>query len=342
MRVKNYSIDNEYVIDWQSELGVGVNGKVISCVNKKSKQNYALKIIKDCPKARREIELHLLASQHPNIVKIYDVFSNKINDIEYLLVVMEFMMGGELFVKIQKKNCSGFTEKEASQVICKICHIISYLHDLNIAHRDIKPENLLFTDENENAELKLTDFGFAKYSPSEDDNFTETPCYTPLYVAPEVLSSSKYCKSRDVWSVGIITYILLCGYPPFYSNNGQPISPGMKARIKKGQYDFPAPEWDTVSAVAKDFVKKLLEVDPANRLTIKEALKHKWITHFNKTPMVFEIDKNHENKIEWHKPTDQSDDDETLQNRSSKKELQLKSLPESNNQLFLKRREKKE
>ncbi|CEF59580.1 MAP kinase-activated protein kinase 2 [Strongyloides ratti] len=344
MKVKNYPIDNEYIIDWQSELGVGINGKVKSCVNKKTKENYALKILKDGHKARQEIELHLLVSQHPNIVKIYDVFGNNIGGINYLLVIMELMMGGELFERIQKKICNGFTEKEASEVVCKICHIVSYLHDMDIAHRDIKPENLLFTNENETSILKLTDFGFAKRCSTEDEVSLETPCYTPFYVAPEVLSSSKYCKSCDVWSIGIITYILLCGYPPFYSTNGQPISPGMKARIREGQFDFPAPEWDMVSAVAKDFIKKLLEIDPNTRLTVKEALEHKWIKHFNKIPFIFEVDKNFDNKIEWHKIIDQNsdDDDETSQKKSVKREVQLKSLPESNNPLFLKRREKKE
>uniref|UniRef100_A0A0N4Z355 non-specific serine/threonine protein kinase n=1 Tax=Parastrongyloides trichosuri TaxID=131310 RepID=A0A0N4Z355_PARTI len=342
MKVKNYSIDDEYIIDWQSELGVGFNGKVISCVHKKTKLNYALKILKDSPKARTETELHVLASAHPYVVKVCDIFSNVIAGANYLLVVMEFMMGGELFAKIEQKSKSGFTEREASEIIYKICLVVSHLHDLDIAHRDIKPENLLFTDESKEAIMKLTDFGFAKRCTNGDDVSLETPCYTPLYVAPEVLSTSKYCRSCDVWSIGIITYILLCGYPPFYSSNGNTISPGMKSRIKAGQYDFPSPEWDMISAVAKDFIKKLLNIDPLTRFTVKEALSHKWITHFNRNPVNLVIDNNiNDLKVEWPNPTEKAHEVLTL-SLNVKKEMQLKNLPESNNPLFLKRREKKE
>merc|ERR1719384_969415 len=137
------------------------------------------------------------------------------------------MEGGELFNRIQEKK--SFTEKEAAEIVKDICIAVKFLHDMNIAHRDLKPENLLYTRKDNFGVLKLTDFGFAKETLTRDT--LQTPCYTPYYVAPEVLGPEKYDKSCDIWSLGVITYILICGFPPFYSNHGQPISPGMKRRI---------------------------------------------------------------------------------------------------------------
>lgn len=184
----------------------------------------------------------------------------------------------------------------------EICVAVKFLHDLNIAHRDLKPENLLYTTPNANCVLKLTDFGFAKETFTKDT--LQTPCYTPYYVAPEVLGPEKYDKSCDIWSLGVIMYILyvyfrdmhllhnnleayltnfsncldrLCGFPPFYSNHGLAISPGMKKRIRLGQFDFPNPEWKNVSDQAKKLIQGMLNVDPTKRLTIDQVMKNQWI-----------------------------------------------------------------
>uniref|UniRef100_A0A8C6L5W8 6-phosphofructo-2-kinase/fructose-2,6-biphosphatase 4 n=1 Tax=Nothobranchius furzeri TaxID=105023 RepID=A0A8C6L5W8_NOTFU len=162
-----------------------------------------------------------------------------------LLIIMECMEGGELFSRIQARGDQAFTEKEASEIMKDIGTAIEFLHSIDIAHRDIKPENLLYNSKDRNGVLKLTDFGFAKETTLH--NPLQTPCYTPYYVAPEVLGPEKYDKSCDMWSLGVIMYILLCGFPPFYSNTGQAISPGMKRRIRMGQYEFPNPEWSEVS-----------------------------------------------------------------------------------------------
>ncbi|EGI59630.1 MAP kinase-activated protein kinase 2 [Acromyrmex echinatior] len=154
---------------------------------------------------------------------------------------MECMEGGELFQRIQDRQDGAFTEREAAQVMYEICVAVKHLHDMNITHRDLKPENLLYSKPDITGILKLTDFGFAKETHLKDT--LQTPCYTPYYVAPEVLGPEKYDKSCDIWSLGVIMYILLCGFPPFYSNHGLAISPGMKKRIRLGQYDFPSPEW---------------------------------------------------------------------------------------------------
>lgn len=112
----------------------------------------------------------------------------------------------------------------------------------------------------------------------------QTPCYTPYYAAPEVLGPEKYDKSCDIWSLGVICYILLCGFPPFYSNHGLAISPGMKTRIRTGQYDFPSPEWTNVTTEAKELIKGMLCVDPNKRLTIEEVMRNNWIAQYTNVP----------------------------------------------------------
>jgi serine/threonine protein kinase len=263
-------------------LGLGINGKVVECFCKRTQQKYALKVLRDVPKARREVDLHWRASGCRQIVNIKDVYENSYNGHKCLLVVMECMEGGELFNRIQERADSAFTEREAAEIIHDICKAIHYLHSQDIAHRDLKPENLLYSTKSQAAALKLTDFGFAKHIANYKS--LQTPCYTPYYVAPEVLGPEKYDKSCDMWSLGVIMYILLCGYPPFYSNHGMAISPGMKKRIRNGQYEFPAAEWGRVSKDAKDLIKGLLKTDPDERLTIEEVLKNKWISQYTAVP----------------------------------------------------------
>jgi mitogen-activated protein kinase-activated protein kinase 2 len=181
----------------------------------------------------------------------------------------------QLFQRIQDRADGAFTEREAAHVMHEICLAVKFLHDQNIAHRDLKPENLLYSSPAPNAYLKLTDFGFAKKTDIKDT--LQTPCYTPYYVAPEILGPEKYDKSCDVWSLGVIMYILLCGFPPFYSNTGLAISPGMKSRIRAGQYEFPNPEWQNVSTAAKELIKAMLNVEPEKRITIDQVMRNSWI-----------------------------------------------------------------
>ncbi|XP_031619893.1 MAP kinase-activated protein kinase 2 [Contarinia nasturtii] len=264
-------------------LGLGINGKVVQCTSRATGQKYALKVLHDNPKARREVDLHWAASGCRHIVNIVDVFENTYSGKSCLLVVMECMEGGELFQRIQDRQDEGpFTEREAAQIMHEICVAVKYLHDLNMAHRDLKPENLLYTSPAANAVLKLTDFGFAKETFTKDT--LQTPCYTPYYVAPEVLGPEKYDKSCDIWSLGVIMYILLCGFPPFYSNHGLAISPGMKKRIRLGQFDFPNPEWQNVSDQAKKLIQGMLNVDPSKRLTIDQVMRNQWIAQYTAVP----------------------------------------------------------
>ncbi|XP_051874767.1 MAP kinase-activated protein kinase 2-like [Pristis pectinata] len=281
LEIKKNAITDEYRVSTHV-LGLGVNGKVLECVHKKTGEKCALKILYDSPKARREVDMHWRASSTLHIVRIINIYENMHRGKRCLLIVMECMEGGELFSRIQDRGDQAFTEREASEIMRDIGSAIQYLHAMNIAHRDVKPENLLYTTKDFNAVLKLTDFGFAKETTLH--NALVTPCYTPYYVAPEVLGPEKYDKSCDMWSLGVIMYILLCGYPPFYSNHGLAISPGMKKRIRMGQYEFPNPEWSEVSEEAKDLIRQVLKTDPTERMTITEFMNHPWINQSMAVP----------------------------------------------------------
>lgn len=165
-------------------LGLGINGKVVECISRSTRKKYALKILLDSPKSRREVALHVKVKQCPQIVEVIDVYENTYGGEKCLLVVMEKMEGGELFQRIQGKTeggLSSFTEREAAEIMSEICSAVFFLHKRHIAHRDLKPENLLYTGTGKNALLKLTDFGFAKETVNEALSL-QTPCYTPYYV----------------------------------------------------------------------------------------------------------------------------------------------------------------
>ncbi|CAF0761799.1 unnamed protein product [Adineta ricciae] len=271
------AVTDEYEVSKES-LGVGINGKVLTCWQRETRRKCALKILKDSDKARREVILHKKACDGCDyIVKVLDVYENMYASNRCLLIIMECMEGGELFNRIRQRQDKPYTEREAANVISMIAKAVAHLHHMDMAHRDLKPENLLFTNTTDEAVLKLTDFGFAKEGNNEQRPLN-TPCYTPYYVAPEILSNDKYDKACDIWSMGVIMYILLCGYPPFFSTHGGAISAGMKTKIKAGEYQFPKAEWKNVSQEAKSIIQKMLTVDPANRVTIDWILRCSWLT----------------------------------------------------------------
>ncbi|XFG12553.1 hypothetical protein AB1E19_016177 [Capra hircus] len=319
-------------------LGLGVNGKVLECFHRRTGQKCALKLLYDSPKARQEVDHHWQASGGPHIVRILDVYENMHHSKRCLLIVMECMEGGELFSRIQERGDQAFTEREAAEIMRDIGTAIQFLHSQNIAHRDVKPENLLYTSKDKDAVLKLTDFGFAKET---TQNALQTPCYTPYYVAPEVLGPEKYDKSCDMWSLGVIMYILLCGFPPFYSNTGQAISPGMKRRIRLGQYGFPSPEWSEVSEDAKQLIRLLLKTDPTERLTITQFMNHPWINQsmvVPQTPLhtarVLQEDRDHWDEVKEEMTSALA----TM--RVDYDQVKIKDLKTSNNRLLNKRRKK--
>uniref|UniRef100_A0A8C5PSM5 non-specific serine/threonine protein kinase n=1 Tax=Leptobrachium leishanense TaxID=445787 RepID=A0A8C5PSM5_9ANUR len=338
LEIKRHAITDDYKVSKQV-LGLGINGKVLECYRRDSGQKCALKILLDNPKSRREVEYHTRASGGPHIVYVMDVYENIHRGKRCLLIVMECMQGGELFTRIQQRGDQAFTEREASEIMRGIGTAIQHLHELDIAHRDVKPENLLYTSKDSNAELKITDFGFSKETTIQ--NALQTPCYTPYYVAPEVLGPEKYDKSCDMWSLGVIMYILLCGYPPFYSNTGQAISPGMKKRIRMGQYEFPAPEWNDVSDEAKQMIQFLLRTDPTERMTIQQFMNHPWINQSMVVPptplhtaRVLQEDKEHWDEVKEEMTSALA----TM--RVDYDQVKIKDLNSSTNRLLNKRRKK--
>lgn len=252
-------------------LGEGAFSKVKEAKGRDGKL-YAVKIVtkakltrEDDLALRDEIGiLHML--QHDNIIQLYDVFDES----EHYYLVTELMRGGELFDRIVTKTF--YNEKEARDV-CKILFsAMQYCHERNIAHRDLKPENLLLMSRNNDAAIKIADFGFAKKVTSEHCLLTQ--CGTPGYVAPEILHGVPYGTKSDMWSLGVITYILLGGYPPFIEQNQRELF----KKIKKGQYEFHPEYWGGISPEAKDLISKLLTVDPNRRLNAGDALRTSWIT----------------------------------------------------------------
>jgi len=196
-----------------------------------------------------------------------------LEDSKYLHLITELCTGGELFDRIIAKSETPeghYEEKHAAKLIASILDAIAYCHERQIVHRDLKPENFLFVSKDENAPIKIIDFGLSRYEATK--GVMRTKVGTPYYVAPEVLRK-QYTKSCDMWSIGVIAYILPCGYPPFYGDSDNQIFGSVKA----GKFDFPSPEWDTISDEAKDFICCLLKMDASKRLSAAEALNHKWI-----------------------------------------------------------------
>jgi len=265
------TIKEEY--DFGDELGRGGFSVVVRATKKDTKEVYAVKIIE---KNQSEEELQLLQREidilkklhHQNIISLKDVFDEK----DKIYLVMELVQGGELFDQIVTRGT--YSESDAANIVRQILDAVSYMHDNGIAHRDLKPENLLCSGDEYNT-IKVTDFGLSKDFSTAS---LRTSCGTPDYVAPEVLKGQPYDNTVDIWSIGVITYILLCGFPPFYGNTDQQIF----EKILRVEYDFPSPDWDHISVEAKEFIKCILVPEPSKRPSALEALEKDWIR--NKAP----------------------------------------------------------
>ncbi|GAB1300501.1 Ribosomal protein S6 kinase alpha-2 [Apodemus speciosus] len=219
-----------------------------------------------------EIEILLRYGQHPNIITLKDVY----DDGKYVYLVMELMRGGELLDRILRQRC--FSEREASDVLYTIARTMDYLHSQGVVHRDLKPSNILYMDESGNPEsIRICDFGFAKQLRAEN-GLLMTPCYTANFVAPEVLKRQGYDAACDVWSLGILLYTMLAGFTPF-ANGPDDTPEEILARIGSGEYALSGGNWDSISDAAKDVVSKMLHVDPQQRLTAVQVLKHPWIVN---------------------------------------------------------------
>ncbi|KAA6415495.1 MAG: CAMK RAD53 kinase [Lasallia pustulata] len=262
------------------QLGKGHFATVYLCVEKATGDRYAVKRFEKRPGEtersqndglQQEIAV-LMAVSHPNVLCLKDTYDE--DDAVYL--ILELAPEGELFNWIVMKQ--KLTEDETRQVFIQLFQGVKYLHERNIVHRDIKPENILLTDKD--LSVKLADFGLAKIIGEE--SFTTTLCGTPSYVAPEILENSKhrkYTRAVDVWSLGVVLYICLCGFPPFSDELYTPQHPyTLSQQIKMGSFDYPSPYWDSVGDPALDLIDKMLTVDIDKRISIDDCLEHPWIT----------------------------------------------------------------
>jgi len=255
----------------QRELGAGSFSTVREATKKGTDEHYAVKIVKrmDLPpedeEALREEVSILKNMDHPNIIKLYDFFEEK----HFYYLVTELMKGGELFDRIVQKTF--YNEKEARDVVKILISTVKYMHSNNIAHRDLKPENLLLTSPDDDGSIKIADLGFARQVKGSASLTTQ--CGTPGYVAPEILKGEPYGKAVDMWSCGVITYILLGGYPPFHDEKQS----NLFKKIKVGEYQFHPEYWSSVSTEAKDLISQLLTVDVNKRITADKACDHPWI-----------------------------------------------------------------
>ncbi|CAB1352147.1 unnamed protein product, partial [Coregonus sp. 'balchen'] len=232
----------------------GATSVVCRCRQKGTQKPYAVKTLKktvDKKIVRTEIGV-LLRLSHPNIIKLKEIFETP----SEISLVLELVTGGELFDRVVEKGF--YTERDAADAVIQVLEAVAYLHENGVVHRDLKPENLLYATAAPDAPLKIADFGLSKII---DDQVTmKTVCGTPGYCAPEILRGSAYGPEVDVWSVGVITYILLCGFEPFFDDRGDQY---MFKRILNCEYEF---------------VRKLIVQDPKKRLTTLQALQHPWVT----------------------------------------------------------------
>ncbi|XP_021331899.1 calcium/calmodulin-dependent protein kinase (CaM kinase) II beta 1 isoform X13 [Danio rerio] len=254
------------------ELGKGAFSVVRRCVKLSTGQEYAAKIIntkklsaRDHQKLEREARICRLL-KHPNIVRLHDSISEE--GFHYLL--FDLVTGGELFEDIVAREY--YSEADASHCIQQILEAVLHCHQMGVVHRDLKPENLLLASKCKNAAVKLADFGLA-IEVQGDQQAWFGFAGTPGYLSPEVLRKEAYGKPVDIWACGVILYILLVGYPPFWDEDQHKLY----QQIKAGAYDFPSPEWDTVTPEAKNLINQMLTINPAKRITAQEALKHPWV-----------------------------------------------------------------
>nr|ABK22812.1 unknown [Picea sitchensis] len=271
--LRNYQLQDEVI-------GRGRFGVIRRCFSKRSGQQAACKTIRksdllhdsidrDC--LRNEIKIMQYVAGHPAVVALHEACE----DDEYVHLVMDMCSGGDLFDRIvSRKNTVPFSEEEAATILKKLMEAISYCHSMGIAHRDIKPDNILFADNsNSLAQIKLADFGQASFF-SPGQGLMQGIVGTPYYVAPEVLGGKEYSEKVDVWSAGVILYIMLSGVAPFLGNTPQEIFEA----VLRGRLRFPSDPWLSISHSAKDLIRRMLCRDVTRRLSAQQVLEHGWIS----------------------------------------------------------------
>lgn len=265
---KDQSVRNFYTL--VEQIGEGAFGVVYKAIKKDTGETYAIKSIDKSTLSQDELtslnlEIDIVSQvDHPNIVRAFEFYDEP----KQLNVVMEVMGGGELFERIVEKD--HYSEQEAALTIRPVIDAIKYCHEMNVVHRDLKPENMLYSSFDMDGIVKITDFGLARFY---DDDVMTTACGTPSYVAPEILEGRGYGIEVDYWSIGVILYTMLCGFLPFNEDTNA----ALFDKIKTGDYSFTSPDWDNISDMAKDLVRRCLKVNPKERITAGEMLRHPWI-----------------------------------------------------------------
>jgi len=273
-------IEYKYQVD-QRVLGTGQIGTVRECIDRTTGERFAVKSIRKSDPAvkpgslAREIKL-LQAMKHSSIIQLVDMYE----DADYMHIVTDLCEGGELFEKIIEKTSSNnengaacFAENEAASLLHQILTSVAYMHKCGIVHRDLKPENILFSNAGEDSPIKIIDFGLArKHNVHQGEAPMSTMVGTTYYMAPEV-QRKKYDNSCDLWSVGVIAYIMLSGAPPFNGANNSEVH----AAVLRGRYRFPASTWSRTSGESRDFICRLLQRDPRKRMSVEQALNHPWM-----------------------------------------------------------------
>ncbi|KAF4072556.1 hypothetical protein AMELA_G00264330 [Ameiurus melas] len=260
--------DIHAIYELKEKLGEGSFSEVRVAQHRLTHKHVAVKCIRKKALKGKESMLEneiavLHRIKHENIISLEETFETPTK----LYLVMTLVTGGELLDRILERG--NYTEKDASRVILQVLEAVKYLHQLDIVHRDLKPENLLYETPLQDSKIVLSDFGLSKIA---DQGVLSTACGTPAYVAPELLQEKTYGKEIDLWAVGVISFILLCGYPPFYDDNDTELY----RQIIQAEFEFDSPYWDDISHSAKDFIVHLLQKDPKKRFNCEQALQHPW------------------------------------------------------------------
>ncbi|UJR28186.1 hypothetical protein I4U23_009439 [Adineta vaga] len=274
--VKLTPFQDEY--DLKETLGRGKTSTCYRCIHRQTRQEYAVKVIKDVNinDPSDEIELLFRYNQLTHIIRMRDAFYNS----PKVFIVTELMRGGELFDKIRQEK--SLSERESAKIMHVIIKTIEQLHRNSIVHRDLQPRNIMYVDENRQpSSLRIVDLGFAKQQRAEN-GLLMTPCFTKEYAAPEVLSRKKYDESCDIWSLGILLYTLLAGNTPFALDRND--SHELILARTAVKLTFTGPTWDRVTENAKALVSAMLDVDPKKRPTALELCKHPWFSNMDSLP----------------------------------------------------------
>uniref|UniRef100_A0A671Y456 Ribosomal protein S6 kinase n=1 Tax=Sparus aurata TaxID=8175 RepID=A0A671Y456_SPAAU len=259
------------VYELKEEVGQTVTSVRRRCLHRVTAVEYSVKIIERARKdPAEEIEILLRYGQHPNIITLKDVF----DDGQSVYLVQDLLRGDELLDRAL--TVPNFTERDASDIICTLAKTVEYLHSQGVVHRDLKPSNIRYSDDSGLPEcIRICDFGFAKQLRAEN-GLLMTPCYTATFMAPEVLKKQGYDAACDIWSLGILLYTMIAGFSPFASSS-EDTAEEILAQIGCGKFVITGGNWDLVSDTAKDLVIKMLHVDPHQRLTAPQVLRHPWI-----------------------------------------------------------------